>query len=41
MHIQSLGLKAGKAIGDSLKLLAHGIEVIQSFPQAKVGQIVR
>ena len=32
MHIQRLGLKLGKTIGDRAELLAHGVEVIQSLP---------
>ena len=41
VHIQRLGLKAGKAVGDDLKLLAHLVEVIQSLPEAEIIQIVR
>ena len=40
MHIQSLGLKASEAIGDELKLLAHGVEMIESFAQAEIRQII-
>ena len=37
-----MGLKASKTIGDGLKLLANGVEVIQPFPfpQAEISQIV-
>ena len=40
VHIQSLGLEAGKAVGNDLKFLTYGVEVIQSFSQAEVRQIV-
>jgi hypothetical protein len=40
MHVQSLGLKAGKTVGDGLKLLAYSLQVVQSFAQAEVLQIV-
>jgi hypothetical protein len=41
VHIQRLGLKAGKATSDDLKLLAHIVKVIQPFPQSEVPQIIR
>ena len=41
MHVQGLGLKAGKAAGDGLELLAHSLQVVQTFPQAEILQIIR
>jgi hypothetical protein len=41
MHVEALRLKAGKAIGDGLKLFPHRVEVIQPFAEAEVAQIVR
>ena len=41
MPIQTLSLKASKAVSDDLKLLAHGVQMIESFPQAEVIQVVR
>jgi hypothetical protein len=32
MHIQRAGLKTSETVSDDLKLLAYGVEVIQSFP---------
>src|SRR6516162_10142697 len=40
VHIEALRLKAGEAVGDDLKLLAHGIEMIQPLLQAEVAQVV-
>ena len=40
MYVQALRLKTGKAVRNSLKLLAYGIEVIESLPQAEIIQIV-
>ena len=41
VHVEALRLKAGKAVGDGLKLFPHGVEVIQAFAETKVAQIVR
>jgi hypothetical protein len=41
LPIQTLSLKASKAVRDDLKLLAHGVQMIESFPQAEVIQVVR
>ena len=41
MDVEALRLKGGEVVGDDLKLLAHGVEVIQPFAETKVAQIVR
>ena len=38
--VQALGLEAREAVGDGLEPLADGIEMIQSFLQAEVAQVV-
>jgi hypothetical protein len=40
MDVQALGLEAGEAVGDGLEPLADGVEMIQSFLQAEVAQVV-
>ena len=40
MDIEALGLKAGKTVGDGAESLAYGLQVIKSFFEAKVAQIV-
>ena len=40
MDIQALRLEAGETVGDGLEPLAHGIEMIESFLEADVAQVV-
>ena len=40
MHVEPLGLAAGEAIRDRLEGGPHGIEMVEPFPQAEVGEIV-
>ena len=40
MDIEALRLETGKAIGDGLKPLPHRVEVIETFLQAEVTQVV-
>ena len=40
MDVQRLCLEAGEAISDDLELFAHGVEIIESFLQAEVVQII-
>ena len=41
MRVQASGLEGGEAPGDAEELLAHLAQMLESFPQAEVGQIVR
>jgi hypothetical protein len=40
MHVEALRLEAGETVRNGLESFTHGIEVIQSFPQAEVVQVV-
>ena len=40
MNIEPLRLAAGEAISDGLEPLAHGMEMIQSIPEMKIGEVV-
>ena len=40
MDVEPLGLATGEAIGDDLKLLADGLEVVQTLLQTKIAQVV-
>ena len=40
MDIKSLGLEAGKAVGDGAESGAYRLQVIESFVETKVAQIV-
>ena len=40
MHIEALGLEAGKAIRDDLESLVYSVEMVESLFQAEVAQIV-
>jgi len=40
MDVQACGLEPGEAIGDGLESFAHGIEVLESFLQAEVAQVI-
>ena len=40
MYVEPLRLEAGKAAGDVLESLAHGLEVIQSLPELEIGKVV-
>src|SRR5512144_878815 len=40
VNVEALHLETGEAIGDALELLAHGVEMIEPFLQAKVAQVV-
>ena len=40
VHVEPFGLKAGKAIGNDLKALAHGFEILQSFFQTQIFQVI-
>jgi hypothetical protein len=38
--IEPLRQEAGEAVGDGLEALADGVEVVQSLPEAEVGEVV-
>src|SRR5260370_42357864 len=40
MDVQTFGLEPGEAIGNGLEPFAHGIEVLESFLQAEVAQVI-
>src|SRR5580704_10008811 len=40
MDVKPLRLEAGKAIGDGLETLADGIEMVQSFFETEIGEVV-
>ncbi len=40
MNVQALRLEAGETVRDGLEPLTDGIEMIESFPQAEVTQVV-
>ena len=40
VHVQALCLEGGKALGDLEKLLAHGGQMREAFPQAEVGEVI-
>ena len=40
MHIEALGLEAGEAVGNGLESGAHGLQMIGSFLQPEVAQVV-
>src|SRR2546423_8748380 len=40
VDIEPLRLEAGEAVGDGLEALADGVEVVQSLPEAEVGEVV-
>ena len=40
MDVEPFRLEAGEAICDGLEPLAHGVEMIQSLPELKVGEVV-
>ena len=40
VDIEPLRLEAGEAVGDGLEALAVGVEVVQSLPEAEVGEVV-
>lgn len=41
MDVEALHLEAGKTVGVDLEPFADGIEMIESFPQTEVAQVVR
>ena len=40
MNVEPLRLEAGEAICDGLEPIAHGMEMIQSFPEMEIGEVV-
>ena len=40
MNVEALRLEAGETVRDDLKLFADGIEMIESFLQAEIIQVV-
>src|SRR5664279_1943385 len=40
MDVEALRLKAGKAVGDDLESFPHCVQMIKSFLQAEVAQVV-
>src|ERR1700757_1645910 len=40
MHVEPFRLEIGEAVSHNLEPLAHGVEMIESFLQAKVRQVV-
>src|SRR5712691_7568008 len=41
MDVEALGLESGETVGDDLELFPHGVEMIESFLQAEVAQVIR
>src|SRR6266700_2888 len=41
VNVEPLRLEAGEAVGDGLERLANRIEMVQSFPQSEVCEVVR
>ncbi len=40
VHVEPFGLKAGKAVGNNLKALAHGFEILDPFFQSQISEVV-
>ena len=40
MDVEALSLETGEAVGDDLEAFPHGVEMIESFLQAEVAQVV-
>ena len=40
MNVEPFRLEAGEAADDGLKLVPHLVEIIQSFPDAKIVKVV-
>ena len=40
VDVQPLGLEPGETIRDRQELGAHGVQVLQAFPEAKVAEII-
>ena len=40
MDVQPLGLESGETIRDRQELGAHGVQVLQAFPEAKVAEVI-
>ena len=40
MHIEALSLETSEAVGDSLEPYSHVVEMIESFLQAEVAQVI-
>ena len=40
MDVEPLSLATGEAVRDDLKLLAHGVQVVEALLQAEVAQVV-
>ena len=40
MNVQTLHLEGGEAVGDRQELFAHGGQVLQTFLQPEIGQII-
>jgi hypothetical protein len=41
VNVEPLGLATRESVRDGLKLLAHGVQVVEAFLQAEVTQVVR
>ena len=40
MDVEALSLETGEAVGNDLEAFPHGVEMIESFLQAEVAQVV-
>lgn len=40
MHVEAFGLETGETVGDGLEALTHGVEMIETFLQTEVAQII-
>jgi hypothetical protein len=40
VDVQPLRLEAGETIGDRQELGAHGVQVLQAFPETKVAEVI-
>ena len=40
MAVEPFCLEAGEAVGDRLEGCAHGVEMVESLPQAEVVEVV-
>src|SRR5580698_10157859 len=40
MNVEALGLETGETVGDGLESFPHGVEMVESFLQAEVAQVI-
>ena len=40
MYVEPFGLKTGNAVGDNLKALADGIEIVEPFFQVQISEVI-